>query len=729
MTTASSSAKVPVTVTLGCDPQVNVILTETPTGAIFVSIEPADPSQPIGDIDGIFFNLSDDSTLDAINFFPDANGGSIFSPVTGIQAAVNDVDTLANGAQVADGYDIGVQFGTVDDSTEGTVPQANFTIFSDNGPLLLEDLDLDSLATVVNSDDGNGLVLTTGDAPGDAPVLVSKEILFEDFDDLHSVTDSDAVESNTGWTTAWDKLVTNGHYDGTVTFEEFATEGPVTLTMDLTTHNTHVFENSGHNADSLRVEVNIDGQGWVLLDEYQVNDHGNAIVGSETGQSFNANGATVSYSGGILDTAQDSAQFRVVSDISANDEVIKIDNLSMTGTEAQASGGTTTQIVVQEALADDFDDLHRVSDADSVESNTGWTTAWDKLVTNGHYDGTVTFNEVATDGPVTLTMDLTTHNTHVFENSGWSEDSLRVEVNIDGQGWVLLDEYQVNDHGNAIVGSETGQSFDAHGATVSYSGGILDTAQDSAQFRVVSDISANDEVIKIDNLSVTVSDEVVVEGGEVCVPETVLSEDFEDIHTPEESDAIASSDNWAVDTHYGDLNTDGHRDGTLELETIESSGPTTISFDAAAGCIKNFENSGSNEDSLRLEVKMNDDNWVLLDEFRVNDHGTEMVGSETGQTFDSSYSTLSYSGGVLDEADGDVTFRFVSDISATDEDIYIDNIEVTACDAPADTGDDCDAQYDVGYVAGVPILKPIDEDQLKDMDAAEEDLLEEDMMV
>jgi hypothetical protein len=118
-------------------------------------------------------------------------------------------------------------------------------------------------------------------------------------------------------------------------------------------------------------------------------------------------------------------------------------------------------------------------------------------------------------------------------------------------------------------------------------------------------------------------------------------------------------------------------------------------------------------------VQLGEGEWLLLDEFRVNDAGTAMVGSETGNTFDGQYSTLSYSGGVLDEADGDVTFRFVSDISASNEDIYIDNIEVTACD---DTGD-CAGQYDVGYLAGIPILPPVEEEPQDVVADLEEELV------
>ncbi|MEH6740591.1 MAG: hypothetical protein V7695_18915, partial [Sulfitobacter sp.] len=130
-----------ISITLGCDPQTIVTVSETDTGTLFIVVASADPTMPV-DLDGVFFNLSDDSTLDSLNFFPEENTGSIFSPVTGVQAAVNSVDTLANGAQVAEGYDVGIQFGTDPSSTTGEVGQANFTLFSDNGPLSISDLDI-----------------------------------------------------------------------------------------------------------------------------------------------------------------------------------------------------------------------------------------------------------------------------------------------------------------------------------------------------------------------------------------------------------------------------------------------------------------------------------------------------------------------------------------------------------------------------------------------------------
>lgn len=294
-----------ITATLGCDPIVTVRISETDTGTLFIQVVNADQVSP-ADLDGLFFNLSDDSTIDNINFSPEANDGSIFSPVTGIQAAANAIDTLQNGAQVADGYDIGIQFGTTDSTTDGEVANANFTLFSANGqPLSISDLDVSSFTAVVDSDDGvSGQVLTTGDAPDADPVLVVKEVLFDNFNDIDDPSQSDIIDGHTDWDVRWDKLVTNSHNEGVLELQTVSTDGPATLSFDANVHNTQLFENSGWAADSLRVEVSIDGGPWVLLDEFQVNDAGTAMVGSETGQTFGNSAGNLMYEGGILDTAE-----------------------------------------------------------------------------------------------------------------------------------------------------------------------------------------------------------------------------------------------------------------------------------------------------------------------------------------------------------------------------------------------------------------------------------------
>lgn len=711
-----------ISVTLGCDPQTVVTISETDTGTLFIIVASADPTMPV-DLDGVFFNLSNSSTLDSLNFFPEADTGSIFSPVTGIQAAVNGVDTLSNGAQVADTYDIGIQFGTVASTTGGVVNQANFTLFSDNGPMSISDLDVDSFATVIDSDGGNGQVLTAGDAPGADPVLISKVALFDNFNDINYASESSVIEGNTNWVAAWDKLVTNSYNEGVLALKTVSTDGPATLSFDANVHDTHLFENSGSMADSLRVEVSIDGGQWILLDEFRVNDAGTAIVGSETGQTFGNTASSILYEGGVLDTAVDTVQFRFVSDVTASDEWIKLDNVSVSVSE-EVDGAVTTTVVENE-ISDDFNGLYSAEQSDLVEGPTNWAAAWDKLVTNSYNEGELRFTEVATDGPVSLTMDLNTHNTHVFENSGWGADSFRVEVSIDGGQWVLLDNYQVNDAGTAIVGSETGQSFGTTGTTVSYSGGILDTAEESAQFRVVSDLTAADEYIKIDNVSITSSEEVVTVGG---ADEVLLSEDFDAVYDPAHSAAIESDAGW--DVQNGALRTDGCNDGELKTATVQADGDTCFSFDASTDCAAVFEATGYYADAMTLQVRTAENDWLTLDKFVVNNEGTALVGSETGNEIGKDVSTLTYSGGALDDVQGDLQFRFVSDFSASDEIVRIDNLEITQKAADVTGPDDCEGgQYDVQYIAGIPVLQPVAEDQLKAAINVVDEVVEEDDLV
>ena len=93
------------------------------------------------------------------------------------------------------------------------------------------------------------------------------------------------------------------------------------------------------------------------------------------------------------------------------------------------------------------------------------------------------------------------------------------------------------------------------------------------QVRFDSDVTASDEWIKLDNITVTASEEV---DGEVQAVETVLlSEDFDDIHDTDDSAAIAHDGGW--DVRGDQLVTDGHNDGILKTAAVQADGDVDIS--------------------------------------------------------------------------------------------------------------------------------------------------------
>lgn len=715
--TETTVVKEPVTIQLGCDPEVNVTLTETPTGTVFVSIAAADPTKPALDFDGFFFNLTDDSALDDLGFFPDPNTGSIFSPVTGLETNANSANTLANGAQVKEGYDIGVQFGRVDSSTEGEVAQVNFTLFTNSGPLLLDDIDLDSLIAVVDSDGGNGQVLTTKDAAGDDPILVDTVALFEDFDDIHAPTQSDIIESSDGWTVAYNQLYTNSHNEGTVTLEEVSTDGPVSLTMDLNTHDTHVFENSGYAEDSLRIEVSIDGGAWVLLDEYQVNDHKTALVGSETGQSFGVGGNTVTYSGGILDTAEDSAQFRIISDLTASNEVIKIDNLTVNASVLTDPDAVPVE-VQSEAFSEDFSGLYHLTNSDNIDRSDGWNASHGGAFTNGHNDGMLKFDRVDTEGPASISFDAVVNNTHNFEAGGHFGDSLELQVRLDDGSWQTLDTFVVNHDKTALVGSETGNEITEHNTTLSYEGGILDTPSDSVQFRFISDISASNEQILIDNVTVETTELVAAPNGDE------VKIDF---------DALAAGD--VVDGQFNGVTISAQRAGDSDgsendAMIFDSDHPTggdhDLEYDGRGNILIISEDNDSHDP---------DDNWqggTITFDF---DAPSDVVSltvldiEEHGGTID----LLDSDGGVIRSINIPTTGNNgAQDVSIDTDGVSTMNVNFAGsgavddlCYIPPSDDAECDAQYDVHYVGGVPMLPVVEEEMVEETS----DDLEEDLMI
>lgn len=366
-------ANAQATVTLGCNPTVLVTITEDEGSLSFTLVGLEDSP----DIDGLFFNLADDSTIGALAVFPKENDREL----TGFENEPGAVNTLSNGATVAEGYDVGVQFGEIANSTDGDVSEAGFTIFSEDGtPLTIDDLDLTNLIAVVDSDEGFGMALTPTDGGGEPSIeIVEQTILDEDFSGISHADDSDAIKSDAGWDIADNQLRTDGNDDGALVFESMEADGPVTLCFDARVPNADRFEASGRYEDSLTVEVRVDGGDWVVLDEFRVNEDGTALVGSESGQTIDATYGKLTYTGGALDNAEDSVQFRFVSDISANDERIFIDNVEATVETEVVTDPDATKVDFEAGLqsgdvvSDQFEGVtisaQRAGDSDDSEND------------------------------------------------------------------------------------------------------------------------------------------------------------------------------------------------------------------------------------------------------------------------------------------------------------------------------------------------------------------------
>jgi hypothetical protein len=474
------------TIILGCDPGVTLNIFED-NGSLLFLIDQPEGGDPV-DIDGIFFDLNTDSAVQSLTVFPVVDTAQ----VTGFANSIDAVDTLSNGASVPQSYDVGVQFGTAPGSTTGEFADVGFNVFTTNGaPLTIADLDLTNIALVVDSDTGAGKVLTVG---GPAEVLLA-----EDFDDIHDPDDSAAILSDDGWDVKNDQLYTDGCNDGKLVFAQVATDKAVTFAFDIRAGNPHAFENGGSFGDTFRVEVNIDGKGWVLLDQFVVNPHTGVFTGSHTGQTFDGSTSSLSYD---VDGADHSVQFRFDNKATASDEQLFIDNVTIEaeGDACLPLGLTPSEppVVLQE---EDFDDIHDPDDSAVIRSDDGWDVKNDQLYTDGCNDGKLLFEQVQTSEPVAFSFDIYAKDASKFENGGSFGDTFRVEVNVDGKGWVLLDQFVVDPHTDTFTGSITGQTFGEQSTTLTYEGGLLDTAAHSVQFRFDNKATASDEQFFIDNVS------------------------------------------------------------------------------------------------------------------------------------------------------------------------------------------------------------------------------------
>lgn len=360
----------PTEILLGIDPQVTLRVTED-EGNLLLQVIADKPEET--DIDAIFLNLTNAADVPALTIYPTVN----LDQVTAFEVNPGQLNQVSNGATLQDNYDVKVEFGSEPDSTAGDQDLAVFTFWVDGGSgyLTADSIDLDNLTVVVNSDNGAGQALTTGagSTPAQVPVVVTHS---EDFDGLWNPTQSNDIVRADGWDVRHGELHTDGRNDGQLVFDEVSTDGPVEFAFDARGVNIREFENSGRYEDSLRVEVQVDGGDWALLDEFQVNDAGTALVGSETGQTITSETSGLTYTGGLLESASENVQFRFVSDMSAYNEQVRIDNVEIRATEMVDVKGDN--LLVNGGLESSVAEGTWVANGDVAgwTSNNGGIEAW-----------------------------------------------------------------------------------------------------------------------------------------------------------------------------------------------------------------------------------------------------------------------------------------------------------------------------------------------------------------
>jgi len=136
---------------VGSDPQVHIRVVED-DGNLFVKMTSLDHGADIGDLDAVFFNFTDPDVIGSIHAWTPDGTGSEF---------VDDgVNALSDGTELFGDYDGKIEFSDSGTGVEGDVDKTCFTLWSDDGPLALDDLDLESFSMVVDTQTGDGTVLT-----------------------------------------------------------------------------------------------------------------------------------------------------------------------------------------------------------------------------------------------------------------------------------------------------------------------------------------------------------------------------------------------------------------------------------------------------------------------------------------------------------------------------------------------------------------------------------------
>lgn len=139
---------------VGSDPNVHIRIVED-NGNLFVKMTSLDNGDGVGDLDAVFFNFTDPSVIGSIHAWtPDG---------TGTEFVDDGINALSDGTELIGDYDGRIEFSDTDNGIEGNIDKTVFTLWSDDRPLTLNDLDLESFAMVVDTETSAGTVLTYND--------------------------------------------------------------------------------------------------------------------------------------------------------------------------------------------------------------------------------------------------------------------------------------------------------------------------------------------------------------------------------------------------------------------------------------------------------------------------------------------------------------------------------------------------------------------------------------
>jgi len=203
-------AKTTYTYQMGEPGDIEVDVTTTPEGSLFFVVKQGNFDGNDNDIDGMLFDVADESALDDLVIYPDENNPAQ-GDLTDLQVDANGVTGLSNGAEAGGAYDVGLQFGSVPDEVTGNITQTNFTVSSGDGTAVgFEDIDLNNMKVIVNSESGtpNVLGVTNSNAPDWTPAATAAdpEPTVEDFMSLMIPVEEDGAMSGMAEETMEDEL-------------------------------------------------------------------------------------------------------------------------------------------------------------------------------------------------------------------------------------------------------------------------------------------------------------------------------------------------------------------------------------------------------------------------------------------------------------------------------------------------------------------------------------------
>jgi len=380
-------------------------------------------------------------------------------------------------------------------------------------------------------------------------------VLDEDFENARKLIRLDTV-AQSDLIGVYGSAFSNSYTDGALLFNSTdvsaLTNNRLSFKIETDGQNKSGFDPSDSRfGDFFLVELVLDNGEVILLDKFEVREEDvglrgdlQTFEGSSSGQTFSSAITSLEYD---LPEGLENFQLRFTTQLTARDEILRIDDVLIAGDEItqgdfetgllandedssdlqilEVNGVALLELQLQNVtlLSENFDESRYNLEALDTVENSDLIGSGGVAIASKYGDGFLEFSPIdVTDvnvGSFSFALDAKVFHGAEFEATGRFRDVVAVQFRTNEGEYQTLDIFEVTerDGKQIFVGRITGQEVrvDDDFVTLDFDLSFIEYDSDTVQVRIFADVTSRNEVFKIDDISL-IGTRAVLEGDGVA---------------------------------------------------------------------------------------------------------------------------------------------------------------------------------------------------------------------